>query len=856
MIKNKGKKGAALGLTVILVFIFTLIGMAVMLGSAINLQQARITHDIDAAFFASESYLQYVVSNMTVPLQTEFQQQIEEHIDNLDTGIFAPDATISLAGFPVGDAGDALYEHLNNTTYFIDGILNFVNSFNIQQLFMDVYDNYVHHSHEDFNAKYMTADSIELHPITYDDIDISAKGNNVFIEINPTITLTSISYAGTQTSVELVLSFEATFVASASGGGGGAGGGAGSDDINIVTYSPPPNAGPSCVGECYHGLHGIYWTCVRDQDDLQNITRDGDYILAEDIELTGYFEPIGNPVVNAVNYFHGNFNGNGRTISGLQIDVTGRAGGVEHNYGVGLFGRVANATIENFVLELGGDIVGVAVVGAIVGTTVNSGGAGAFAPQSGIPVPLTYGTAGNVTIRNIHVIGNGYRIEATGGAGTGDAPAAPIPNIFSYVGGAVGFLGPRGSIIEYIIVEDLNIIAGGNCAGGLVGAAYPAGNTISNILINKVNITGEGNASYLGGLAGRISWNAGVFQFGNNTSTAPSIISDVYIMNTEINNGIGGSGSNNNIGGAFGHLDFPTSAVANIGWVPVAAIRISNVITRANIVLHNTASNTAGNIGGFAGYIRDGWNANVNWAAATPTRGIRIINSATYSNIQAPWSTGNVGGFAGHIVAETNLFANNSIRIENSYARNNINVGNVANNTAAGFVGRITSSTGAGQHPTGLFHNTFSAGTLDVGGGVTGGSFIGLVFPSSVFANINSVLTGSNFVCNNPNPLPPDPHDYFAPGFGNTGISSPLQDMPSYNYGVASDYDNFNDAASFPGWYFGAGGWNVPAPYNPYPHFDPWVDIAADSPDSLELVGMSASARFIKMQNLRETTPN
>lgn len=79
-------------------------------------------------------------------------------------------------------------------------------------------------------------------------------------------------------------------------------------------------------------------------------------IMVKNLSLSGVsnFEPIG----TETNPFKGTFNGNGYTISGIDISSTGS--------NVGIFGYVTDATIKNLITQ-GTKIEGVSYVGGIVG---------------------------------------------------------------------------------------------------------------------------------------------------------------------------------------------------------------------------------------------------------------------------------------------------------------------------------------------------------------------------------------------------------------------------------------------------------------------------------------------------------
>lgn len=82
------------------------------------------------------------------------------------------------------------------------------------------------------------------------------------------------------------------------------------------------------------------------------------FVLANDIGGVGNITPIG----SNTHSFAGNFDGNNKTISGLNISVAGN--------NVGLFGYISGATIKN--LTVNGSVKGSQYVGGVVGYALNS----------------------------------------------------------------------------------------------------------------------------------------------------------------------------------------------------------------------------------------------------------------------------------------------------------------------------------------------------------------------------------------------------------------------------------------------------------------------------------------------------
>ena len=171
------------------------------------------------------------------------------------------------------------------------------------------------------------------------------------------------------------------------------------------------------------------------------------FVLTADIDLavppynTGEgWEPIGNNVPGTDNMFQGNFNGKGKTISGLFIDRTDNS--------VGLFGACSDASIQN--LGLSG-----------VNITSNDNDAGSLAGHLGEASAVTncYATG---TVRGIYAGGLvGIISQSTI---TNSYAACSVAG--SYAGGLVGGMGGTSSITNSYAAGS---VTGTDFSGGLVG---------------------------------------------------------------------------------------------------------------------------------------------------------------------------------------------------------------------------------------------------------------------------------------------------------------------------------------------------------------------------------------------------
>jgi hypothetical protein len=175
------------------------------------------------------------------------------------------------------------------------------------------------------------------------------------------------------------------------------------------------------------------------------------FILTADIDLGVYpfnegngWIPIGN-WNSTDDYFYGNFDGGGRTISNLFIDMSDQS---TSDYDpVGLFGVVDNATIRNVTLE-NVDVTGFDCVGGLVGDPENS-----FISDSHV----TGSVSGNYYIGGL--LGFTYQTLITFTSFNGSVTGKYD------IGGLVGY--PHTSSIRYS--QSKGYVSGNAEVGGLVG---------------------------------------------------------------------------------------------------------------------------------------------------------------------------------------------------------------------------------------------------------------------------------------------------------------------------------------------------------------------------------------------------
>ena len=187
--------------------------------------------------------------------------------------------------------------------------------------------------------------------------------------------------------------------------------------------------------------------------------KDSTVKLMDNIDLGGYeWEPIGNAYDTAVDphdlkTFQGIFDGNGKAITGLNVDISS---GKDNNYAAGLFGWFgspgANAKVENLVIS-GARVSGHHDVGGIVGY-------------------LYDGAISDCTVKD-SVITNTWEDAEKGGDKTG---------------GIVGFINSNEQYSQIITGNTIKNVTIEGCRdiGGIAGIAY-VGNVFQNNTIEGEN---------------------------------------------------------------------------------------------------------------------------------------------------------------------------------------------------------------------------------------------------------------------------------------------------------------------------------------------------------------------------------
>ena len=208
---------------------------------------------------------------------------------------------------------------------------------------------------------------------------------------------------------------------------------------------------------------------IADADELARIgvddgyPLDGDYYLAEDIDLSGHkpWTPIGK---DAAAPFSGVFNGNGKTVSGLSLSSEG-------DY-AGLFGYILTARLIDLTIELDDTTV------VLASTTAQYAGAAAGYIKSSYIYDITIRTAEGAAL---------YAVKA----GTGDF----------YAGGLAGRL-EESSVTNITVNLELKATSGAILYAGLVAGESALGTFSSCYAEGAVEALSAAGALYAGGIVG------------------------------------------------------------------------------------------------------------------------------------------------------------------------------------------------------------------------------------------------------------------------------------------------------------------------------------------------------------------
>lgn len=269
-----------------------------------------------------------------------------------------------------------------------------------------------------------------------------------------------------------------------------------------------------------HNFNNVYREVdyyITSAEELSAISQDLDanYVLTTDIDLAqadqlpdddqNNFTPIG----STDNPFVGQFDGNGHSISNLQINST--------SDNVGLFGFVSgNALISN--IKLSGAVTGSANVGGIIGEIYvdSSGTAEIMYCENNADVSIT-GSAGHAGgIAGSVDVETDYESENTiiqGCVNNGTITLSDSRSGSASAGGIAGYctgmeVSDNSFVCDFTSVANNGdiIVADSNVGGGLIGLCKYGSFNIQNAY-NTGSVHSTGSNSSLGGFVGKVDTN-------------------------------------------------------------------------------------------------------------------------------------------------------------------------------------------------------------------------------------------------------------------------------------------------------------------------------------------------------------
>ncbi len=335
------------------------------------------------------------------------------------------------------------------------------------------------------------------------------------------------------------------------------------------------------------------------------------YLLAADIDATGTanwnglegFVPIGDG--DGTN-FSGVFDGAGRTISGLTINLPGSTN-------VGMFAALAGGAVVNFTL-LGGSVRGGEVVGALIGDNLSGSVDRVFSSASVNGVSTVGGlvgrNAGDILASRSSgtVVGTGENVgglvgELLSGAGLDASAASGSVTGERNVGGLVG---RSGSLIQDAFAlgavngtandsgfthENLGGLVGENATGSVVNNTYSRGAVGGADFANVGGVAGFNDGSmsavYWNGEASGIA--SGIGASGTNGSANPVVLTNAQSMQQASFAGFGFTGFNARWRIYEGHTD-PLLR-------PLLSPLTADISAAASRVYDGTQSHFSGTIG-------------------------------------------------------------------------------------------------------------------------------------------------------------------------------------------------------------------------------------------------------------------
>ena len=321
----------------------------------------------------------------------------------------------------------------------------------------------------------------------------------------------------------------------------------------------------------------------------QDYSWSGTYKLTADIALTTD-DVTQSPIGNSTTAFTGTFDGDGHTISGVNISSS--------SDNIGLFGKVSGATIQN--LTVSGSVQGKKYVGGIVGYAESS--ASIKNCINAASITGSNNNAGGIAgfAKTGVVISNCTNTGAI--SGTGTAVGGILGNAYS------------GTVTVSNCMNSGTVTGSANNVGGMLGHANSSANvTISNCT-NVENVTGT--SSYVGGVVGNFEA-AGNIEYCRN---------DAAVTASKLVGGIAGSFKGTkmsscwNEGTATANTTTDNSSAGGIVGYVSGSVSIDSCQNIGTIAAHNIY------VGGIIGQCYNATNANV-------------INCYSHATIENDYST-------------------------------------------------------------------------------------------------------------------------------------------------------------------------------------------------------------------------
>ena len=283
--------------------------------------------------------------------------------------------------------------------------------------------------------------------------------------------------------------------------------------------------------------------------------------LADNIPSVGNITPIG----SNTHSFAGNFDGNNKTISGLNISVAGN--------NVGLFGYISGATIKN--LTVNGSVKGSSNVGGVVGyangtnikNATNNASVEGDTSVGGIvgyadSTSRMYGTivnSGNITansmVGGVSGENHGFWCDTNSNYGTFKNSGSINGRNGATVGGVTAFADK-----EMRNAFNTGNVIGGNAVGGVAGRvqaliknSYNSGEIVGTNSTAQGEISGTPTGVFVGGITGYTTVNGTISNCYNKGHIAAHSASGDYINNGDY------------VGGIVGFAQAKVEYCANIG---------------------------------------------------------------------------------------------------------------------------------------------------------------------------------------------------------------------------------------------------------------------------------------------------